>query len=391
MNETRFCEQCGATLALDARFCETCGKPVAAPATSAEYPVAPPVAPPTAAPRPVKRGLIVGLGIVGALVALGCLAVAAFGYWSMQSKPTVSSQLPTNVARPTTALPTQPPSVPTWVQPTSAPLPTAVPKPSPIPVTVPNICWFTADDFKSLAGMPTDFEQSEGSGDWWEFEGGKITWYGSKTQFFRQSGYVLVTCWHYANQLAKLDMLVPVGSTRVDVPKIGDGTFAYQRQNYVRVQFTKGNSWVSISFSDTAAYVTTENAVKLANSIAGRMPSTVSMKQLPALSRMVDEGSFAKYFGKFEIGRWDNNSPFIPTTTLGSDDFMRVSVETKDPQQRYSLWITDAKQNVYSVRYGILGTRISTPDDPLNSGEYTAHLEIAGVIYARKAFSLTVK
>jgi hypothetical protein len=126
----------------------------------------------------------------------------------------------------------------------------------------------------------------------------------------------------------------------------------------------------------------------LANIIAGRMPSTVSMKPPPAFPRMVDEGSFAKYFGKFELGRADNNSQFIPTTTLASDDFMRVSVETKDPQQRYSLWITDAKQNVYSVQYGILGTAIFEPDTPLNSGEYTAHLEIAGVIYARKVFTL---
>ncbi len=201
-------------------------------------------------------------------------------------------------------------------------------------MTVPSACWFTADDFKSLAGMPTDLEQSEGSGDWWDFEGSNITWYGSYTTFSRQSGYIYVSCWHYANQLAKLDIQVPTGYTRVDVPMIGDKSYAYQRQNYQRVRFAKGNSLVSVSFSDTAPYVITENAVKLANIIAGRMPSTVSMKQPPAFPRMVDEGSFAKYFGKFELGRADNNSQFIPTTTLAGDDFMRVSVETKDPQQR---------------------------------------------------------
>ena len=254
------------------------------------------VRPPVAAPRPTNRGLIVGLAIVGVPVVLGCLAIGVFGFWFTQSKPTVSSQLPvgtpqvaiaplsvvpTNGARSTPASPTQPPSVATRVQPTSAPLLTAAPKPSPIPVTVPCACWFTADDFKSLAGMPTDFEQSEGSGDWWDFEGGNITWYGSYTTFSRQSGYIYVSCWHYANQLAKLDMQVPTGYTCVDLPVIGDKSYAYQRQNYQRVRFAKGNSLVSVSFSDTAPYVITENAVKLANIIAGRMPSTVSMKQLP--------------------------------------------------------------------------------------------------------------
>jgi hypothetical protein len=356
-----------------------------------------------AAPRPANHGLIASLAILGVLVALGCLAISVFGFWFWQSKSTVSSQfpvstpqiaiaplsvVPTNVAGSTTAPPTQASSVATRIQPASTLLPTEVPKPSQIPVTVPSACWFTADDFKSLTSMPTDFEQSEGSGDWWDLESGNITWYGSSTTFSHKGGYVYVSCWHYAEKLSEINWQVPVGYTRIDVPTIGDRSLAYQKQNYQRVRFTKGNSQVTVSFSDTASYVTNENSVKLANIIAGRMPSTVSIKQPPALPRMVDEGNFAKYFGKFELGREDNNSQFIPTTTLASDEFMRVSVETKNPQQRYSLWISDAKQNVYSVQYGILGTRIFTPDEPLNAGVYTAHLEIAGVIYARKIFTL---
>lgn len=415
MNQSTYCEQCGAKLEPDTRFCESCGKAVlpiirvasATPDTTVPVMDAPnPKTPITTSvpilPRAAKRNLFVGFAIVGGIVVVVCLAIAVFGFWFSQNPsvawgllptnsppieivPTVNA--PTNVARSATPLPTQPSSGPTRVSSTNIPLPTALSKPSPIPVTVPSVCGLTADDFKSLAGMPTDFEQMDGSGDWWDYESGKITMYGSSTKFYRQSGLINVSCTHYAGK-PPLGIQIPVGYTRVDVPMIGDGVLAYQKQNYQRVRFVKGNSMTSLSLSDTASYVTSDNVVKLANAIAGRMPSTISLKQPPPLPQTVNESGFSKYFSKFELGREDSNSLFIPTTTYTSDDFMRVSVETTDQQQRYSFWITDAKQNVHSAQYGVLGTRVLVPDQPLNSGEYIAHIEIAGVIYARRTFTL---
>ncbi len=158
MNATHFCEHCGATLAPDALFCEACGRSVAAPVASAEQLAAPLAAPPAATPRPANRGLIVGLAIVGVLVVLGCLAVGVFGFWFLQSKPAVTSQLsagtPEVAGMPTRGEPTVGSS-----RATTPPVQTvATGAPTLMPTLVPGVLF--DDDFSSKA-------TSEGKG--WSF------------------------------------------------------------------------------------------------------------------------------------------------------------------------------------------------------------------------------
>lgn len=168
MSETRSCEQCGAALAAGARFCEICGTPLAPiasappeatpPVASAPAPAAPPASPPAVTPPRSSRGMLVGLGIVGVIVVLGCLAVAAFGFWFLQSKPAAPVVLP--VSTPQVVV------LPSRVEPTvGAPrattqpvqsIATAAPTPMPTlpiatapPTQVPGILF--DDDFSSKA------------------------------------------------------------------------------------------------------------------------------------------------------------------------------------------------------------------------------------------------
>ena len=136
MNGSQFCEHCGAQISAKAEFCKICGKPVAPTAPPALAPAPPFVRaqPPVAAPRP-NRGLIVGLAIVGVFVVLGCLAIAAFGFLFMQSKPAVLSQSP--VGTPQVGV------FPTYLAPTNVPSPVAItirpPTAAPLATTTPTM------------------------------------------------------------------------------------------------------------------------------------------------------------------------------------------------------------------------------------------------------------
>jgi hypothetical protein len=173
----------------------------------------------------------------------------------------------------------------------------------------------------------------------------------------------------------------------VELPQIGDGSIAYQMPSeyLAAVYFIKGNVVVRVDLWGTAPYVTVADAAKLANIIAERVPSHVAVKPPSPLPQRVDESGFAKYLKKFEIGA---NDPFVAGTTFTAADDIYALVETVDPQQRYSLWITDGQQNTVDVYHGVPGTRILDLVEPYLPDEYTVHLEIAGVIYARRSFTI---
>ncbi len=166
--------------------------------------------------------------------------------------------------------------------------------------------------------MPTDFEQPEGAAEWWSFDSGKVSSYGGSTTLYRQGGSLLVFCTH-SDFAPTSDVQIPAGYNRVDAPRIGDGSVVYQRLNFLRARFVRGNSMVSITFRDAASYVTTANVVKLASIIAGRIPATVPLKQPPPLPQNADENGFARRFRRFEIGHSD---PFVASTIFTGDDFV---------------------------------------------------------------------
>jgi hypothetical protein len=204
MNQSSFCENCGAPLAVDARFCETCGCDVSAPSTQAASP-APAPSNAQANSHPPVRLIACCLVVVAVIACVALIGVGGFiafqtvlapatptrlvilppVAWPPAQLPPAVTQVPPAIAPPVAWPPAQLPPGPTQVPLTAAPM-----KPSPIPVTIPSNCWFTLDDLKSLQGVPTDFSQPGGVLEGWNFEGDRIDIYSNFTTLSRQDGEI---------------------------------------------------------------------------------------------------------------------------------------------------------------------------------------------------------
>jgi hypothetical protein len=266
----------------------------------------------------------------------------------------------------------------------AAATPSRTPEPMAASSLIPSICWFLPDDLKSLPGAPADFQQLEGAAESWEAEGGQVVQYGGFVYLKRSNGSLLLWCNVYDHPIA-LDFQTPSGYTVVNAPRVGQLSVVMQSKNVQSIQFVKENVEVVLRLRDAAPYVTTDNVVKLASIIAERMPATIPLSGPPSPPQAANESAFSNYFKKFEIGTGD---PFVAASTVAADDYVGVSVATIDPQQRYSLWLLDDKQNVVAAVRGIQGTQIiSSLDTGKAAGKYTVLLEAAGVIYARQVIA----
>ena len=268
--------------------------------------------------------------------------------------------------------------------PVAAATPPRTPAPTPASSLIPSICWFSPDDLKSLPGAPADFKELQGAAESWEAEGGQVVQYGGFANLRRSNGSLLLWCNVYDHPIA-LNFQPLSGYTVVNAPRVGQLSVVMQSKNVQSIQFVKENVEVVFRLRDAAPYVTTDNVVKLASIIAERMPATIPLSGPPSPPQAANESVFSNYFKKFEVGTGD---PFVAASTVSADDYVGVSVATIDPQQRYSLWLLDDKQNVVAAVRGIQGTQIiSSLDTGKAAGKYTVLLEVAGVIYARQVIA----
>ena len=189
----------------------------------------------------------------------------------------------------------------------------------------------------------------------------------------------------------------PGGIVVGDAPTIGQASIAIEGPfprigQQAQAAFIKGNVVVVILIQGTGEDVAAENAIKLAQVSADRIPDISPMPEPTLFPDKLDQTAGGSIFKSIEIGKMEGDQ-FVPAATFSSKEdkiYVKTEAAVEGQTSQFSLGIYDLgrKWYPYGLDIGIVGGRLYEFGTIYSAGQYEARIAVGDTLIAVMPFEV---